>query len=304
MTPPLARERVVPQPIPFPVQPATPEAPALHVVTSSPARGAIRLAGVGVTLGSAAKKVEAVGGVDLHIAPGEFVSIVGPSGCGKSTLLNVVAGFVRQTAGTVELDGQAIVKPGPERGVVFQQYSLFPWLSVRGNVEYGLRVQGIARAERREISDDLLARCGLLSFADHFPEQLSGGMRQRVGIVRALANKPQVLLLDEPFGALDAQTRSVMQEILLDIWARFRTSVLFITHDIEESVFLSDRVYVMTARPGRIKSELVIDLPRPRTHEQLESPEAMRLVRSLRAEIREESLKAMGAELPSGLLGH
>jgi NitT/TauT family transport system ATP-binding protein len=262
--------------------------------------GEIRFRQLGVTLGEGRKRVEAVQGVDLHIAAGEFVSIVGPSGCGKSTLLNVAAGFVHATTGSAELDGQRIDRPGPERGVVFQQYSLFPWLTVRGNVEYGMQVRGLSRAERRATADDLLGRCGLKSFADHYPEQLSGGMRQRVGIVRALANNPQVLLLDEPFGALDAQTRAVMQEILLDIWSRFRTSVLFITHDIEEAVFLSDRVYAMTARPGRIKTEVRIDLPRPRGHELLDSPEALAHVRTLRAAIREESLKAMETELPSG----
>jgi len=220
-----------------------------------PRGGAIRFNAVGVMLGEGRKQVEAVQHVDLHIAEGEFVSIVGPSGCGKSTLLNVAAGFVRATQGRVELDGERIERPGPERGVVFQQYSLFPWLTVRGNVEYGLRVRGIGKAERRATTEDLLARCGLMPFVDHYPEQLSGGMRQRVGIVRALANNPRVLLLDEPFGALDAQTRSVMQEILLDIWTRFRPSVLCVTHDIEEAVVLSDRVYELLARRGRIRTD-------------------------------------------------
>jgi len=263
--------------------------------------GEIRLEQLRVRLGQGRAAVQAVDGVDLHIAPGEFVSVVGPSGCGKSTLLNIVAGFIEADEGSVTLDGQPIQGPGPERGVVFQQYSLFPWLTVRGNVEYGLRARGVPRHERRETVDELLSRCGLRGFADHYPEQLSGGMRQRVGIVRALANQPRVLLLDEPFGALDAQTRAVMQEILLDIWTRFGTSVLFITHDIEEAVFLSDRVYTMTARPGRIKQELRINLPRPRSYSQLESPEAQTLVHRLRSAIREESLKSMGAELPLDL---
>jgi NitT/TauT family transport system ATP-binding protein len=264
---------------------------------SNAAGGVIRFRNVGVSLGEGARRVEAVRGVDLHIAAGEFVSVIGPSGCGKSTLLNLAAGFIQATSGSIDLDGTLIEQPGPERGVVFQQYSLFPWLTVRGNVEYGLRVRKVPKAERDETVNDLLTRCGLMPFADHHPEQLSGGMRQRVGIVRALANKPRVLLLDEPFGALDAQTRSVMQEILLDIWGRFRTSVLFITHDIEEAVFLSDRIYAMTARPGRIKTELHIDLPRPRDHDLLESPEALRHVRTLRQAIREESLKSLGPEL-------
>src|SRR5690606_29806639 len=227
---------------------------------------------------------------DLAIEPGQFVSIVGPSGCGKSTLLNIIAGFITPTSGSASLDGQRIRGPGSERGVVFQQYSLFPWLSVRANVEYGLRMRGIPAAERARLVSELLERCGLADFAEHFPEQLSGGMRQRVGIVRALANEPRVLLLDEPFGALDAQTRVVMQEILLDMWQRSRISVLFITHDIEEAVFLSDQVYAMSARPGAIKAVLDIRLPRPRTHDMLLESEGLEHVRQLRGLIREESL--------------
>lgn len=258
--------------------------------------GQVTLTHIGVRFGQGARAVDAVQDVSLHIAPGEFVSIVGPSGCGKSTLLNVIAGFTPASTGQALLDGRAIGGPGPERGVVFQQYSLFPWLTVQGNVEYGLRVRGLPRQQRRAIAEDWLARCGLADFAQHYPEQLSGGMRQRVGIVRALANEPQVLLLDEPFGALDAQTRLVMQEILLDIWQRFRISVLFITHDIEEAVFLSDRVYVMTARPGRIKAELPIALPRPRHHEMASHGEGLALVRTLKDLIRHESLQAFAMQ--------
>ncbi len=258
--------------------------------------GHVALTHIGVRFGQGARAVDAVQDVSLHIAPGEFVSIVGPSGCGKSTLLNVIAGFTPASTGQALLDGRAIGGPGPERGVVFQQYSLFPWLTVRGNVEYGLRVRGLPRQQRRAIAEDWLARCGLADFAQHHPEQLSGGMRQRVGIVRALANEPRVLLLDEPFGALDAQTRLVMQEILLDIWQRFRISVLFITHDIEEAVFLSDRVYVMTARPGRIKAELPIALPRPRHHDMASHGEGLALVRTLKDLIRHESLQAFAMQ--------
>lgn len=261
--------------------------------------GLLQLTNAQVAFGHGIKRVTALQDVTLRIEPGEFVSVVGPSGCGKSTLLNVLAGFTQLDGGSALLDEQAITAPGPERGVVFQQYSLFPWLTVRGNVEYGLRAQGVPARQRRSIVDELLARCGLSDFAGHYPEQLSGGMRQRVGIVRAIANQPQVLLLDEPFGALDAQTRAVMQEILLDIWQRYRTSVLFITHDIEEAVFLSDRIYVMTARPGRIKAEFAVALPRPRRHEVTIEGEGLQLVRDLKALIRSESLLAMRQELPT-----
>jgi NitT/TauT family transport system ATP-binding protein len=257
--------------------------------------GAIRVDGVSVELGRGAKRVRALSDVTLHVAPGEFVSIVGPSGCGKSTLLNLVAGFVGATAGEVSLDAQVVRGPGPERGVVFQQYALFPWLTVRDNVAYGLRARRVPKAQRERVVDSLLARCGLSAFAKHYPEQLSGGMRQRVAIVRAIANEPHVLLLDEPFGALDAQTREVMQEILLDLWQRFRTSVLFVTHDVEEAVFLSDRVYVMTARPGRIKAEVAIALPRDQRAGAVAAADGVKLVRELKALVREESARALGA---------
>ena len=193
-----------------------------------------------------------------------------------------------------------ITKPGAERGVVFQQYSLFPWLRVRENVEFGLKMAGVSRVKREGTARTLLGLAGLLAFENHYPDQLSGGMKQRIGIVRALAANPQVLLMDEPFGALDTQTRTVMQEILTNMWQRFRLSVLFITHDIEEAVFLSDRVYVMTARPGRIKAEIRVPLPRPRTPAMFDTPEFVELVQRLKNLIREESLAAMGSELQSG----
>jgi NitT/TauT family transport system ATP-binding protein len=262
--------------------------------------GEIAINGVGVTFTARGELVEAVSTVDMHVKPGEFVSIIGPSGCGKSTLLNIVAGFVKPTSGTVLLDGANIKGPGSDRGVVFQQYSLFPWLTVRKNVEFGLKMKGIAAAQRETQARTLLGLAGLLAFENHYPDQLSGGMKQRVGIVRALATSPQVLLMDEPFGALDAQTRTVMQEILTNMWQQFRISVLFVTHDIEESIFLSDRIYVMTARPGRIKAEIVVPLPRPRTPEMIYTPEFIGLVQQLKALIREESLAAMGSELKDG----
>ena len=244
--------------------------------------------------------VDAVSQVSLHVQPGEFVSLIGPSGCGKSTLLNAVAGFAEADSGDILLDGAPVDGPGSDRGVVFQQYSLFPWLTVRKNVEFGLKMKGVSASTRETQARTLLGLAGLLAFENHYPAQLSGGMKQRVGIVRALATSPQVLLMDEPFGALDSQTRVVMQEILTNMWQRLRLSVLFITHDIEEAVFLSDRIYVMTARPGRIKAELKVTLPRPRKPEMMESPEFAAMVRTIRGLIREESLAAMGGELSDG----
>jgi NitT/TauT family transport system ATP-binding protein len=270
-------------------------------LNSKPAhRGEIELRNLSMSFGQGANQVVAVNGVNLTVAPGEFVSIIGPSGCGKSTLLNVVAGFTPPTEGQALLDGVPITGPGPERGVVFQQYSLFPWMSVRKNVEFGLKMQSVAANKRETTARTLLGLAGLLAFENHYPDQLSGGMKQRVGIVRALATSPQVMLMDEPFGALDAQTRVVMQQILTNMWQKFRLSVLFITHDIEEAIFLSDRVFVMTARPGRIKAELLIPLPRPRTAEMMSSVEFIQILHKLRNLIREESLAAMGHELDAG----
>jgi NitT/TauT family transport system ATP-binding protein len=267
---------------------------------STDARGLIEIHDAGVVFDADGGAVEAMQHVSLGVKPGEFVSLIGPSGCGKSTLLNMVAGFVQPTTGFVRMDGEAIRGPGSDRGVVFQQYSLFPWLSVRKNVEFGLKMRGVSPADREPAARTLLGLAGLLGFENHYPDQLSGGMKQRVGIVRALATNPQVLLMDEPFGALDSQTRVVMQEILTNMWQRFRISVLFVTHDIEEAIFLSDKIYVMTARPGRIKAEIMVPLPRPRTPEMTSSLPFMDMVQKLKALIREESLAAMGSELQDG----
>jgi NitT/TauT family transport system ATP-binding protein len=266
-------------------------------------KGFIDVRGLGVVFGEDDAKVEAVKDVWLNVQPSEFVSLIGPSGCGKSTLLGIVAGFVKPSSGEALLDDVPITKPGSERGVVFQQYSLFPWLTVRRNVEFGLRMAGVSREKREVDARTLLGLAGLSAFENHYPDQLSGGMKQRIGIVRALATSPQVLLMDEPFGALDTQTRVVMQEILTNMWQRFRISVLFITHDIEEAIFLSDRIYVMTSRPGRIKAEIKVPLPRPRTAAMTDTPEFIALVRKLKGLIREESLAAMGSELKGGGLG-
>ena len=217
---------------------------------------------------------------------------MGPSGCGKSTLLNVVAGFVRPTVGTVLIDGRTIDGPSAERGVVFQQYSLFPWRTVRGNVEFGLKMKGMAKPERQAQARTLLGLAGLLAFENHYPDALSGGMKQRVGIVRALAPGPQMLLMDEPFGALDAQTRAMMQEALLGIRAEFQTTVLFVTHDIDEAVFLGDRVVVMSASPGRLIADIAVGLPRPRAPDIAFSPEFTRIKKHCFTLIRAESLRA------------
>jgi NitT/TauT family transport system ATP-binding protein len=241
--------------------------------------------------------VSAVTETDIHVKPGEFVSIVGPSGCGKSTLLNAAAGFLKPTAGVVTVDGERVNGPSAERGMVFQQYSLFPWKTVRENVEFGLKMRGMDRSQRERAARTLLGLAGLEAFEKHYPDRLSGGMKQRVGIVRALATGPKVLLLDEPFGALDAQTRVIMQQILTNRWQRLKISVLLVTHDIDEAIFLSDRVYCMTARPGSIKAEIPIPLERPRQQSMMMSSEFLALRRGLMSLIREESLRAMGGEI-------
>ena len=196
---------------------------------------------------------------DLTVGDNDFVTILGPSGCGKSTLLRLVAGLDTPTTGRMLLDGKPVTRPGPDRGMVFQSYTLFPWLTVADNIAFGLREKGVPAAERARVVESWLTRVGLTSFAHHYPKQLSGGMQQRTAIARALANDPAILLLDEPFGALDNQTRALMQELLLGIWERERKTVLFVTHDIEEAIFLASRVLVMTARPGRIKADVPID---------------------------------------------
>ncbi len=210
--------------------------------------------------------VRAIDHVDLDVADEEFVCLVGSSGCGKSTLLNIVAGLDTATSGTVEVDGERVVGPGPDRGMVFQTYSLFPWRTVADNVAFGLECTGRSRRERAERVRELLSIVGLSKFADHRPHQLSGGMRQRVAIARALAPEPDVLLLDEPFGALDAQLRRVMQDFLLTVWRQTRATVVFVTHDIPEATYLGSRVVVLASRPGRVIAD--IDVPFGAGHDQ------------------------------------
>ncbi len=243
------------------------------------AGGAISLRGLGIVFGEGRGAVRALEGIDLHIAPGELVSILGPSGCGKSTIIGAVAGFLRPTAGAVAVDGQPVRAPGPERGVVFQQHTLFPWKTVAGNVEFGLKMRGLPRAERKARAREILEHVGLSEFLEHYPQQLSGGMQQRVNLARVLVNRPRVILMDEPFGSLDAQTRLQMQQMLLGLWRELAMTVVFVTHDVDEAVFLSDRVVVLTRRPGRIQAEIPVDLERPRTLEVLTSARFTRLKR-------------------------
>jgi len=211
----------------------------------------------------------AISDIDLSIADGSFVSILGPSGCGKSTLLYIIGGFVKPTEGAVRVQGKTVTGPGPDRGPVFQEFALFPWKTVLGNVAYGLRQQGASKVEAEEKARRLIAMVGLSKYEGFYPKELSGGMKQRVAIVRTLAYNPAVLLMDEPFGALDAHTRTRLQNDLLDIWERDRKTVLFVTHAVDEAVYLSDKVVVMTSSPGRIKTVVDIDLPRPRVRSDL-----------------------------------
>jgi NitT/TauT family transport system ATP-binding protein len=223
---------------------------------------------------------------DLEVQDNDFICILGPSGCGKSTLLRIVAGLDRPTTGRVLLDGQAVERPGPDRGMVFQSYTLFPWLTVRENILFGSR-------STPEKAEELVARIGLRGFENHYPKMLSGGMQQRTALARALANDPKILLLDEPFGALDNQTRALMQELLLGIWEADRKTVLFVTHDIDEAIFMANRVAVMSARPGRIKTELRIELPHPRHYTMKTSPEFSRYKADLTEQIRVEAMKTV-----------
>jgi NitT/TauT family transport system ATP-binding protein len=216
--------------------------------------------------------VVALDDVSVEIPDGHFACIVGASGCGKSTLLNIMAGLVRPTSGEIEVGGHPVTGPGRDRGMVFQSYTLFPWLRVRENIEFGPSLQGTAKAHRRETADALLEEMGLTEFARAFPSELSGGMRQRVAIARALANDPQVLLMDEPFGALDALTRASAQRFLTQLWEQHRRTIAFVTHDIDEAIYLGDTVYVMSRRPGRVREVVQVDIPRPRSLDDIGTP--------------------------------
>jgi NitT/TauT family transport system ATP-binding protein len=241
--------------------------------------GSIAMRRVDIHFGEGSTAVRALSGIDLEVKPGEFVSILGPSGCGKSTIIGAVAGFTPISSGELRVDAERVTAPGPDRGVVFQQHTLFPWKTVAKNVEFGLKMRGVGPAERKEKARAMLAAMGLGDFLAHYPHQLSGGMQQRVNLARVLVNRPRVILMDEPFCSLDAQTRVQMQQMLLALWQELHMTVVFVTHDVDEAVFLSDRVLVLTKRPGRVKAEIRVDLPRPRHHRLLTSPEFMALKR-------------------------
>ncbi|MER7797503.1 ABC transporter ATP-binding protein [Microbacterium sp. NPDC096154] len=244
--------------------------------------------------------VVALDGIDLHIREGEFVSIVGASGSGKSTLLRIVDGLTAPTEGTVKIGGQQITKPGQDRGFVFQQDRLFPWRTIIDNVVLGLELRGMKRREARPRAQELLGIMGLAKFAHSYPSELSGGMRQRANLARAYAIEPQILIMDEPYAALDGQTREMMQQFLLETWDRHRRTVLFVTHQIDEAVYLSDRVVVFTSRPGRVKETIDIDLPRPRTLSVKRTPEFGRLVDRIWSSIEEEVKASMSLEMEMG----
>jgi NitT/TauT family transport system ATP-binding protein len=249
---------------------------------------AIRARAVRKVFSAGGREVVALDGIDLDVAPGEFVCLLGPSGCGKSTLLNAVAGFSLPTSGELTALGRPVTGPGPERAMVFQEYALFPWMTVERNVAFGLEIAGAPPERRRQVVEALLGKLGLSDFRDRYPRELSGGMRQRVAIARVLAIDSPMLLLDEPFGALDALTRRSLQDELLRIWAELKKTIVFVTHGIEESIYLADRVVVMTYRPGTVKRIVPVDLPRPRDPA---SPEFNALKREITALVMEEQAR-------------
>ncbi len=241
----------------------------------------LRVRGVSLRYESKTGDVTALNDISFEVADKEFAVIVGPSGCGKSSLLYLAAGLVEPTDGEILINDRVIGGPGPDRGMVFQSYTLFPWLNVAENVEFGLKRRKIPAPERRVIVERYLAEVGLTQFAESYPNQLSGGMMQRVAIARALANDPEILLMDEPFGALDSQTRSQMQRLLLRVWEAAHKTVLFVTHDIDEAILLGDRVYVMTGRPGRIQEEIAIGFPHPRSMDLVLNPQFLLIKRRI-----------------------
>lgn len=223
--------------------------------------GGVDIRDVSITLGEGAQSFNAVKDLSLHVAPEEFVAILGPSGCGKSTLLGALAGHIPISGGSLAVDGTPVLAPAPDRGIVFQRHTLFPWRSALENVAFGPKMQGVARLERNARAREILNLVGLAGFEDRYPSELSGGMQQRVEIARVLINRPRLLLMDEPFGALDAQTRLTMQSMLLELWAEIRTTVVFVTHDIDEALYLADRVLIMSPRPGTTREILDANSP-------------------------------------------
>ena len=267
-----------------------------HENRRTPENGHVVIDDVSIIFKNRDRETIAVQSTRFEVQPGEFVCILGPSGSGKSTLLNSVAGFIKPASGTIKVDGNLVEKPGPERGMVFQHHSLFPWKTVLENITFGPRVSGRGEGSITDQARTFIKMIGLSKYADSYPKELSGGMQQRVGIARALANYPSVLLMDEPFGALDSQTRAMMQENLMKIWKEFGTTVLFVTHDIDEAVLLSDRVLIMSAGPGRIIADISIPLPRPRGPEVITSSDYVKLRAECMDYIREESLIAFARQ--------
>jgi NitT/TauT family transport system ATP-binding protein len=249
------------------------------VAGKTPRSGRIEVSDLSISLGQGADAFEAVRDLEFSVAPGELVCILGPSGCGKSTLLGALAGHLPVSKGRLTVDGEAVSGPSPDRGIVFQQHTLFPWKKARDNVAFGPKMRGVGKAERQHGADEMLRLVGLAGFESFYPSQLSGGMQQRVEIARVLINQPRVLLMDEPFGALDALTRAMMHQVLLDIWTEIPTTLVFITHDIDEALFLADRVIMMSARPGRVIEDIRVPFERPRRTELVTGVEFVRLKR-------------------------
>ncbi len=260
-------------------------AAALARAEAAASGSAIELVELTKTFWRGGQSTEALAAIDLTVKAGEFVCLLGPSGCGKSTLLHIVAGFIRPDLGQVLIDGRPAAGPGADRCMIFQSPTLFPWLSTRDNILFGPRAQGKALDEAGQEADKLLDLVGLVGFGEHYPHQLSGGMRHRAALARALINHPRVLLMDEPFAALDAITRASMQEFLLELWERERTTIVFVTHDVEEATLLADRVCIMSARPGRIMAAAEVLLPRPRGEALRDAPEFVALRHQMRMEL-------------------
>lgn len=231
----------------------------------------------------------AIGDVSFTVPQGQFVSLLGPSGCGKTTVLNIVAGFVESTGGRVLVEGAPVAGPGPDRGVVFQDFALFPWLTVRQNIVFGLRMQGAGKEERERRAEEMLALVGLDGFGSKYPHELSGGMRQRTGVARVLATNPTMMLMDEPFASIDAQTRRVLQQEVLQIWDSQRPTVLFVTHDVDEAIFMADRVIVLSARPSSVQADIAVPFERPRTWREIQADPRF-------AELRTELMTMLGVE--------
>jgi NitT/TauT family transport system ATP-binding protein len=266
-------------------------------------KGSLAIRQASVSFRTAAGVIDAIHDITLNIEPGEFVAMLGPSGCGKSTLLGAIAGFNQLSSGEILMDGKPVREPSADRGFVFQQHTLFPWKTVFANVEFGLKMRRVPGNDRRWQVHDILERVGLKDFARYYPDQLSGGMQQRVNLARVLVNRPNVILMDEPFGALDAQTRLQMQELLLSLWEEDRMTVIFVTHDVDEAIFLSDEVAILSQRPGRIKAQISVPLERPRSSELLTSAEFIRIKRECLDQVRVSREPALGFERVSGKSG-